>query len=76
MGMMNSSEKLTNLKKTHQKHTDSLVNIILTKEKDHDFLNDSLSEMKDSIQILNTLIEEKEKVKQKNKALQQKSQPK
>lgn len=71
MGMKSSSDKLTNLKKTHKKQVDSLSNRIQNVEKNFKYLGDSISVLKDSIQILQ--IRSKEKVNQKKKASLQQS---
>lgn len=68
MGMKSSSDKLTNLKKLHKIQADSLFQRIQILEKDYTSSKDSLSSIKDSIQILKSLNIEKEKINQKKKA--------
>lgn len=67
MGIKSSSDKLKNLSKANKEHSDSLIHRIQIIEKDYNVSNNRLSELKDSIQILKTLIEQSEKVKQKKK---------
>ena len=66
--MKSSSDKLTNLKKLHKIQADSLFQRIQILEKDYTSSKDSLSSIKDSIQILKSLNIEKEKINQKKKA--------
>jgi hypothetical protein len=73
MGMKTSSDKITNLKKIHKVQTDSLANRIQILEKDYSILQNTLSEIKDSIQILKSSNNEKEKIRQKKKASLQQS---